>query len=286
MFSFGISTFIWSEYFTEKDLLLIEKAKSLGFDAIDIGIMDPDHFPAKQVGEKVREVGIEVATITPMSQNANFIDPNPKIRKNGIELLKKLVDINVEIGSKILGGEIYAANSYLTGKRRTNEEWDWSVECMREVAIYAKNKSDLILAPEAVTRFETHFLNVAEDAVKYCRDVGTGNVKVHLDSYHMIREETDFTNAVETCGKDYLGYVHVCENNRGIPGTGLVPWKEFFTVLKKIGYKGLLTIEAFDPSFEAINRLTATWRYYADTGEDLAIQGLRNLKKIEKDLNL
>jgi D-psicose/D-tagatose/L-ribulose 3-epimerase len=286
MFSFGISTFIWSEYFTEKDLPLIEKAKSLGFDAIDIGIMDPDHFPSKQIKEKVKEVGIDVTTITPMSQTANFIDPNPEIRKNGIELLKKLVDINVEIGSKILGGEIYAANSYLTGKPRTNEEWDWSVECMREVAIYAKNKSDLILAPEAVTRFETHFLNVAEDAVKYCRDVGTGNVKVHLDSYHMIREETDFTNAVETCGKDYLGYVHVCENNRGIPGAGLVPWKEFFTVLKKIGYKGLLTIEAFDPSFEAINRLTATWRYYADTGEDLAIQGLRNLKKIEKDLNL
>ena len=75
MFRFGISTFIWSEYFTEKDLPLIEKAKSLGFDAIDIGIMDPDHFPAKQVREKVKEVGIEVTTITPMSPDANFIDP-------------------------------------------------------------------------------------------------------------------------------------------------------------------------------------------------------------------
>lgn len=286
MFKFGISTFIWSEYFTEKDLPLFEKAKSLGFDAIDIGIMDPDNFPAEQIREKVKEVGIEVTTITPMSNNANFIDPNPEIRKNGVELLKKLVDINIKIGSKILGGEVYAANSYLTGKPRTNDEWEWSVECMREVAVYAKNKSDLILAPEAVTRFETHFLNIAEDAVKYCRDVGTGNVKVHLDSYHMIREETNFTKAVEVCGRDYLGYVHVCENNRGIPGTGLVPWKEFFTALRKIGYEGLLTIEAFDPSFEVINKLTASWRYYADTGEELAIQGLKNLKEIEKSLNL
>ena len=286
MFKFGVNTFIWTEYFSEKDLPLIQRAKSLGFDAIDIGIMDPDNFPTKKVSEKVKEVGIEVATISPMSQNANFIHPDPEIRKNGVKLLKQLVDINAEIGSKALGGEIYAAAGYLTGKPRTKDEWEMSVEGMREVALYAKNKSDLVLTPEVVTRFETHFLNIAEDAVKYCRDVGTGNVKVHLDSYHMIREETSFTKAVEACGKEYLGYVHMCENNRGIPGTGLVPWEEFFTALRKIGYEGLVTIEAFDPSFEEINRITATWRYYAETGEQLAIQGLRNLKEIEKSLSL
>ena len=224
MFKFGVNTFIWTENFSEKDLPLIERAKSLGFEGIDIGIMDPDTFPVQQVKEKVKEVGIEVATITPMSQNANFIDPSPEIRKNGIKLLKQLVDINAEIGSKVLGGEIFAAAGYLSGKPRTEQEWDWSVEGMREVARYAEGKSDLVLGVELVNRFETHFLNIAEDGVKYCQDVGIGNVKVHLDSYHMMREETNFTKAVEACGKDYLGYVHVCENNRGIPGTGLVPF--------------------------------------------------------------
>lgn len=286
MFKFGVNTFIWTENFTEKDLPLIERAKSLDFEGIDIGIMDPDTFPIQQVKEKVKEVGIEVATITPMSQNANFIDPNPEIRKNGVNLLKQLVDINAEIGSKIIGGEIFAAGGYLSGSPRTKDEWELSVEGMREVALYAKEKSDLILAVEVVNRFETHFLNIAEDAVKYCQDVGTGNVKVHLDSYHMMREETNITKAVEACGKDYLGYVHVCENNRGIPGTGLVPWKEFFTALRKVGYDGLLTIEAFDPGLKEINKITASWRYYTDTGEELAIQGLRNLKEVEKSLDL
>jgi hypothetical protein len=31
---------------------------------------------------------------------------------------------------------------------------------------------DLVIAVEPVNRFETHFLNIAEDAVQYCRDVG------------------------------------------------------------------------------------------------------------------
>jgi D-psicose/D-tagatose/L-ribulose 3-epimerase len=100
----------------------------------------------------------------------------------------------------------------------------------------------------------------------------------------MIREEMSFSEAVKTCGKEYLGYVHVCENNRGIPGTGLVPWKEFFTALRKIGYKGPLVIESFDPGFEELNRLCAIWRKFADTGEELAVKGLQNLKNIEKTL--
>ena len=153
-----------------------------------------------------------------------------------------------------------------------------------EVARYAKNKSDMILAVEPVNRFETHFLNIAEDAVRYCREVGTGNLKVHLDTFHMIREEQSFIEAVETCGKEYLGYVHVCENNRGIPGTGLVPWKEFFIALKKVGYIGPLVIESFDPGFEELNRLCAIWRQFAETGEELAREGLKNLKEIEESL--
>ena len=100
----------------------------------------------------------------------------------------------------------------------------------------------------------------------------------------MIREETSYTEAVETCGKEYLGYVHVCENNRGIPGTGIVPFAEFFTALKKIGYTGPCVIESFDPGFEELNAQCAIWRKFADTGEELAIKGLANLKKIAKQV--
>ncbi len=284
MFKFGVDSLIWTEEFTEKDLPLIEKAKALGFAVMDINISHPERFPVKAVKEKIEEVGIEVVTSIGMPAESNLISPKAAVRRHGIDTLKLLVDINNEIGSKILAGVIYAAWGYLSGKGRTEEEWNWSVEGMREVTRYAKSKSGLILAVEPVGRFESHFLNIAGDAVKYCKAVGTGNIKVHLDSFHMIREEMSFREAVETCGKEYLGYVHVCENNRGIPGTGLVPWKEFFTALKKVGYNGPLVIESFDPGFEELNRLCAIWRKFADTGEELAVKGLQNLKKIEKSL--
>ena len=282
MFRFGVASLIWTEDFTVKDLPLIQKAKALGFEVLDINVAHPEKFPTEVVKEKVKEVGIEVVTTIGLPTNSNLIDPNPEIRRNGIETLKKLVDINVDIGSSILGGVNYAAWGYLTGKPRTEDEWGWSVESMHEIALYAKSKSDMIIAVEPVNRFETHFLNVAQDAVNYCKDVGTGNLKVLLDSFHMIREEQNFAGAVETCGKEYLGYVHACENNRGIPGTGLVPWEELFAALRKIGYNGPLVIESFDPSFIELNRLCAIWRKFAETGEELALEGLQNLKDIEK----
>lgn len=284
MFKFGVDSLIWTEEFTEKDLPLIEKAKSLGFSVIDINVSHPERFPVKAVKNKIKEVGIEAVTTIGLPADCNLISPEAAVRRHGIDILKRLVDINSEIGSKILGGVIYATWGYLSGKPRTDEEWGWSVASMKDVAGYAKGKTDLTLAIEPVGRFESHFINIAEDAVKYCKAVGTGNIKVHLDAFHMIREELSFRKAVETCGKEYLGYVHVCENNRGIPGTGLVPWKEFFTALKKIGFKGPLTIESFDPSFKELNRLCAIWRKFADTGEELAIKGLENLKKIEASL--
>ena len=284
MFKFGVDTFIWTEAFSEKDLWIIPKAKELGFEVLDIFISNADTFPTRKVKEKVKEVGIEVVTTTTLNEKTNLISPDPVIRANGVKYMKKVVDINIELGSKINGGVNYAAWGYLSGKPRTQQEWDWSIASMKEIAQYAQEKGDVIIAVEPVNRFETHFLNIAEDAVRYCKEVGFGSVKVHLDSFHMIREETSFRDAVFTCGKEYLGYVHVCESNRGIPGTGLVPWKEFFTALKDIGYHGPLVIESFDPSFEELNRQCAIWRKLAESGESLAIQGLKHLKAVAKEI--
>jgi D-psicose/D-tagatose/L-ribulose 3-epimerase len=109
------------------------------------------------------------------------------------------------------------------------------------------------------------------------------NVKVHLDTFHMIREEDDFAAAVrDTDG--LLGYVHACESQRGTPGSGLVPWRAFFQALRDVGYDDCITIESFDPDMERIAKLTAIWRKLADSPEALATEGLAFLKVAYEDV--
>ena len=280
MFHFGVDSYFWTERFLNKDLWIIPKAKELGFEVIDLAIGHPFEFPVQAVLEEKDRAGIQCVTTTTLGADTDLISPDPAIRQRGIEHMKKMVDINRILGSKILAGVIYAGWGCLSGKPRTEQEWEWSVNAMREITQYAADNWDGILAVECVNRFETHFLNIAADGVQYCKDVGMPNIKVHLDCFHMIREEKSFAGAVKTCGKEYLGYVHVNENDRGIPGTGLVPFEEFFRALKEIGYDGPLTIESFDPSFEETNRNCAIWRSFAPSGEALAVEGLADLKRI------
>lgn len=282
--NFGVDSFIWTENFSEKDLWIIKKADELGFETIDFAIAHPETFPVEEVINELKQTNLTPVTTT-LDAERNLLSDDPSVRKNGVDSLKLLVDINKKLGSKILGGVNYAGWGCLSGKPRTETEWKHSVEAMREVCEYAQTVDpELNICVECVNRFETHFLNIAEDAVKYCKDVGTNNIKVHLDCFHMIREEKSFSGAVKTCGKEYLGYVHVNENDRGIPGTGLVPFEEFFRALKEIGYTGPCVIESFDPSFEELNSNCAIWRSFAPTGEALAIDGLKNLKEIAEKI--
>jgi D-psicose/D-tagatose/L-ribulose 3-epimerase len=279
---FGIHSLLFSETFTERDLPLLEKAKEMGFDAVDIVPFDVDNFPASQVRQRAEDLGLEIIIEIGMPAHANIISPDASIRAAGVDLSKRLIDVSVEAGATVFGGVNYAGWGYLTGRMRTEEEWQWGLENFRKISDYAAtNAPDLTIALEVVNRFESHFLNIAADAVRFIRDLGTPpNVKVHLDAFHMIREEDSFAGAVRDTGP-LLGYIHACENQRGIPGRGQVPWRDFFKALGEVSYQGVVTIESFDPNFKNIAKLCCIWRKLADSPEQLATEGLRFLKSIQ-----
>ncbi len=276
---FGIHSMLFRETFVEKDLPLLDKFKKLGFDAVEILPFDPDNFPAAKVKAAAADLGLIVNTGYGMPEQYNVISPDPAVRKAGVEFSKRLIDLSNEAGARVFGGAIYCGWGYITGKMRTADEWKWGVENYRAIAEYAASTSDLILAIEPLNRFESHFINIAADAVKFIDEVGMPNVKVHLDTFHMIREEDSFAGAVRTAGSR-VGYVHACENQRGIPGSGLVPWREFFDALGEVGYDGCITIESFDPNTEGAAKLCCIWRKMAESGEQLATEGLRFLKGV------
>jgi D-psicose/D-tagatose/L-ribulose 3-epimerase len=278
-FRFGVNTLIWTEQFSEEDLWLLPRARELGFEAIDLSVAKPEMFPVEPVKRALEETGLEPVITTTLAPEHNLISPDPAVRQSGVENLKKIVDIANRLGVKIVAGVIYAAWGYKTSRMRTEEEWNRSVECMREVAGYAKATGNAVLAVEVINRYVTHFLNTAEDAVKYCESVGMDNVKVHLDSFHMMIEEESFAGAIRRCGQR-LAYFHTCESHRGIPGTGLVPWKEVFDALDEIGYDGPLVIESYDPKFERVAMNSCIWRKFASSGEELVVRGLQHFRRV------
>jgi D-psicose/D-tagatose/L-ribulose 3-epimerase len=91
-----------------------------------------------------------------------------------------------------------------------------------------------VLAIEPLNRFETYFLNTAEDARALCDQVGHPSVGVLFDAFHANIEEKDIAAGYRTVGR-HLKHVHTCENDRGIPGQH-VQWPSVFAALRQMSY--------------------------------------------------
>ncbi|MFG1951567.1 sugar phosphate isomerase/epimerase family protein [Micromonospora sp. NPDC048830] len=104
---------------------------------------------------------------------------------------------------------------------------------------------------------------------------GLPSVGVQLDTFHMNIEESDMAEAIRLAGPR-LKHFHAVENNRGVPGTGQVPWADCFAALNEVGYDDLCVFEFFPVDLPVMARRTHTWRQVA-TSEEVAVGGKRRL---------
>ena len=276
---YAAHSLMWTPEFTEKDMGLFDKLKEMGFDGIELHLNHPESLPVEKIKEKMQDTGMKCTFTAALEKKNNLISPDQKIRERGIASLNELVDVVAELKGDVLSGVIYAAWGEFTGKMRTKEEWDYCKESLFKSAEYAE-KRGVVLALEPVNRYETYFLNTAEDTRKLVEEIAHPNVRVHLDTYHLNIEEESFYKAIKTAG-EYLYHLHVCENNRGIPGTGHIQWQEIYRALKEINYNRWAIIESFVPAIEEIARMTAIWRKVAPSADAIAREGLKFLKQIE-----
>ena len=136
--------------------------------------------------------------------------------------------------------------------------------------------SGITVGLEFVNRYESNLLNTSAQTVEYIREVGSDNLVVHLDSYHMNIEENDFRQPVFDAG-DLLGYVHIGENHRGYLGQGHVDFAQLFGALVEAGYDGVITFESFSSKVvdEDLTTTLRIWRNMWENSMDLAVQARR-----------
>lgn len=283
----GAHLLIWTSTLNEDTVKIFHKVKEMGFDGVEIPLINAMEIEFKLI-EKLRneleKINLECTCCAGLGKNENLIDDDESIRERGKSYLKRFIDICSDFGTDTLDGVLYGTFEMSKGRGRTQEEWNLAVKLIREMADYAKDKK-VTLCLEAINRYETYFLNTAEDGVCLLKDIGRDNVKLHLDTYHMNIEEKDFYTPIVK-SKGYLGYMHCCGNDRGIPGTGHVNWDEVFKGLSEIGYDGWLVIESFYGPMKVMPVASSVWRKLADNIDDIPRQGLKFIREKMKEYGL
>ena len=149
---------------------------------------------------------------------------------------------------------------------------------LRDLSAYAADHG-VTICVEPLNRFETSFLNLASQAIEVVDRVDSKNCGLLLDTFHMNIEERSIGDAIRAAGPR-MRHLHTCENDRGAPGSGHVPWDEVAKACGEIGYKGPMVIESFTSKVKSIARAAAIWRSFAASQDALATDGLRFLRRL------
>jgi D-psicose/D-tagatose/L-ribulose 3-epimerase len=278
---FGINTWVWTSPLTTVVLReLAPKIASLGFDWIEIPLESLDDLDYSTARSIIQDNGLLVSACAAMGPDRDLIHEDAAIRQNGMEYLKGCIDACKIISATNLVGPLYSSvgRTWQQTSDERAKDLDLLVDNLSELSAYAMDNG-VKLGVEPLNRFETSFINLADQAVEVVDRVDNPSCGIMLDTFHMNIEEKSLAEAIKTAGPRLI-QVHTCENDRGAPGSGTVTWNDVKAGLNAIDYEGPLVIESFTPQVKSIARAAAIWRPLASSPEALAEEGLRFLKQL------
>lgn len=274
---FGIFFAYWEKDWKGDYFKYIKKVKNLGFDVLEISAGELLNMKKSELEElrtlsKDLDIGISCNLGPPKMYDIASSDP--ETRKNGIKFYYDLMDAMDIMGSKKLIGALYSYWPFDFIDLDKHGMWQRGVESCKIIARKAEDLGiDLCL--EVLNRFDGLILNTAEEAVQYCKDVGSKAVKIHLDTFHMNMEEDYIPGAIRTAG-NMLGHIHVSEGNRKLPhqAPGSLDWAEIGKALNDIGYDQYIIMEPFVKTGCQVGNDARIWRDLSnnldETGMDQA----------------
>jgi D-psicose/D-tagatose/L-ribulose 3-epimerase len=270
---FGAHAFIWAgEWTPEGAQKVIGGAAEAGLDFVEIPLLRPESMDVTATRALLDRYGIGCTCSLGLPKAAHL----PSAPEKAESFLESAVDVAAGLKAPVLCGVLYAHLGTLTGRPPEEEELEDVARVLKNVAQYAAERG-VSLGVEAVNRYETYLINLAEQADAMLDRVGEPNVFVHLDTYHMNIEEKGFYDPIVATGPR-MQYIHLSESDRGTPGTGNVHWDEVFRGLKAIEYEGYLVMESFAAINEDLAGATALWRDVVGDPETLIRDGLSFLR--------
>jgi D-psicose/D-tagatose/L-ribulose 3-epimerase len=254
----------------------IEKLKEYGVGLLEIPLLRPREIDTTRSRAFGSRWGIELLCSLGLPHALDIVERPDE----GLDFLAPAFRVCAEVGSAALGGVTYGTIGKTTGRAVTRKEIDGICRFLERAAREAKTFG-LKLGIEPCNRYETHLINRGIDAAKIIERIGADNIFIHLDTYHMHIEEESFAAGFNAAAP-YLGYVHVSEANRGVPGQGMLNWPAAMKAIAEIDYKGAITLESMNHVDADIAGGLAVWRPVAERPDDVIEIGLPFLKEEAK----
>jgi D-psicose/D-tagatose/L-ribulose 3-epimerase len=271
----GMNMLLWTNHVTEEHFGIVDTLKETGYDGIELFLGEGDVKHYSKLGSHFSNINMGTTCVASLAPDENIASPDIKIREAGLDKLKWSIDVGAAVNAEVICGPFHSSFAVFTRQPPKLEERQRSIEVLQKAAEYAK-AANIILAPEALNRFECYLYNTMADLSTLVTEVNHPSLGAMYDTHHGNIEEKSQAGAISLIAP-HLKHVHISENDRGTPGSGQVNWDDVFKTLKAIDYDGWLTIEAFSTIIPEFANAINVWRDYSPS-EEIYKKGLKFIK--------
>lgn len=275
----GINTFLFTSPFTNESVKLFPQFRKWGFESVEIPIEDPSHLDPAHVKKHLDANSLVCGSVCACMGPDRDLRGSKEQQETGMAYLKAVLDQMVGLDCPTFAGPFYSAvgRADAVPPKEYQRQWKTVVKNLKNLCKYAEKRGRQICL-EPLNRYETDFINTCDQGLAMVQEVDSPALKLLLDTFHMNVEEKNQAKAIRKAGKK-LGHFHACGSDRGTPGSDHIDWKPIVAALKAIRYNGDVVIESFTTDVKVIARAASIWRQVERSQNDIAIKGIKFLKK-------
>lgn len=218
-----------------------DRARELGFDAVEIFAPDADTIDSPEVAQALDDNGLALAAVGTgagwVKHKLTLTSPDATIRRKAIDFVKSIVEAGAGFKAPAIIGS-------LQGRwvEDRDIETHYLKEALEELGEFAGALGQPLIY-EPLNRYETNFVNTVGGGLYLLSQLSTKHVRLLADLFHMNIEESDIAQAIKR-GSSAIGHVHYVDSNRRPAGDGHIDLAAVAKALKAIGYDGFLSAEA------------------------------------------
>jgi sugar phosphate isomerase/epimerase len=221
----------------------LDRAAAMGYDAVELFILDPRETGIDWIARQVDSRGLSVNALGPglacFKNGWSFAHPDPEVRKLALDRVFDHIRLAAHWGASIDVGGIRAKLS--DDPELSRQQRLWVVECLQSCAKFAAPLG-VSLAIEPLNRYETNFINTVSEALELLDLLDCPNTGLLLDSFHMNIEEPSIYDAIDAARGRILN-IHLPDSNRQAPGRGHLDLAKIVAKLREVGYDHYLSME-------------------------------------------
>jgi D-psicose/D-tagatose/L-ribulose 3-epimerase len=279
---YGAHCYLFTSRWSDRELHLLDLARELGLQMFELSVGDDVLFDARRTGRHAAELGLDLfigpGGLWPLECDISSDDA--RNRKRGLEWHRKQIDLAAELGAVAYAGALYGHTGVVERRRPPADEYPRTAEGLHLLGEYAAERA-VILALEPMSHFRTHLVNKPEQLMELIALADHDNLRALLDTYHVVTEIHDYAGAIRTLA-DRLFAVHACENDRGVPGPGLVPWTSIFATLREVGFDGYMALETYNSGIGDFAFERGMFHNVCPDGAAFVRQGIGFLRQMEQ----